>query len=133
MKYDHVKYQLNSFRHGLVTGDKLHGRPTIVFNCETQHSSIHKIKHYQDIFASGTHNVICLPIDITGSETGDNYEIYFYHENKLKSKFHVNEKLPTTHAFFREFGAPTENFTNWHFDSHLNFVGKKSYEESFNV
>lgn len=124
MRYDFKKYQLNSFRHGLVTGDKLYGRPTIFFNCETQHESIVKIKHYQDIHAQGTHNIICIPVDLTGKESGDNYEIYFYHENTLKSRFHINEKLDLSHEFFKDFGAPESNFTNWNFDNKLNFVGK---------
>ena len=123
MLFDYTKYELNSYRHGLITGDKLYGRKTIFFNCETQHESIYKIKHYQDLHKQDTHNIICIPIDLNGKESGDNYEIYFYHENILKSRFHINEKLTLAHAFFQDFGAPKKNFTNWNFDSHLNFVG----------
>lgn len=124
MRYDYQKYQLNSFRHGLVTQDKLYGRPTIFFNCETQHSSIDKIKQYHLLHEKNTHNIICIPVDINGKESGDNYEIYFYHENSLKTKFHVNEKLELSHQFFKDFGPPIQNFTNWHFDKKLNFVSK---------
>jgi hypothetical protein len=117
---------LNSFRHGLITRDKLYGRPTIFFNCETQHESIDKIKHYQDLHKQGTYNIICIPVDLNGKESGDNYEIYFYHENTLKSYFHVNEKLDLFHDFFKDFGTPTTNFTNWNFDSKLNFIGRNN-------
>jgi hypothetical protein len=134
MLFDYTKYQLNSYRHGLVTRDKLYGRKTIFFNCETQHESIYKIKHYQDLHKQGTHNIICIPVDINGKESGDNYEIYFYHENKLKTEFHVNEKLDKEHLFFKSFGRPLQNFTNYMFDSKLNFSKKTtSFEEVLGV
>ena len=124
MKYDYKRYQLNSYRHGLITQDKLFGRPTIFFNCETQHESITKLNDYHDLHSRHTHNIICLPVDLTGNETGDNYEIYFYHENNLGSKFHINEKLNIEHLFFKDFGVPATNFTNYIFDDNLNFVSR---------
>ena len=122
MFFDYKIHQLNSYRHGLVTSDKLYGRPTVFFNCETQHESITKIEHYKKLFQKFTHNVICLPYNLTGNESGDNYEIYFYHENKLNTAFHINEKLDPGHSFFATFGQPSENFTNYIFDGKLNFI-----------
>lgn len=122
MIFDYKTHQLNSYRHGLITLDKIYGRPSVFFNCETQHDSIKQISNYKTLFGKFTHNVICLPFDLTGKEPGDNYEIYFYHENTLESPFHVNEKLDQNHSFFQTFGRPTENFTNYIFDSKLNFL-----------
>lgn len=134
MLFDYKIYQLNSYRHGLITNNKLYGRPTVFFNCETQDSSISKLDQYKTLYEKSTHNVICLPYDLSGKESGDNYEIYFYHENKLKTKFHVNEKLDKDHLFFRSFGIPLQNFTNYIFDGKLQFVKKTTaFEEVLNV
>ena len=77
---------------------------------------------------------MCLPCNLSGNETGDNYEIYFYHENKLKNEFHVNEKIDRQHPFFKDFGIPLENFTNYIFDSKLNFIKKtKNFSEVLDV
>ena len=122
MMFDYKKYQLNSYRQGLITYNKLFGRPTVLFNCESQHSSIDNIEKYKTLYKKFTHNIICLPFDLSGNETGDNYEIYFYHENKLKTDFYVVEKLGKWHPFFNDFGVPSENFTNYIFDSKLHFI-----------
>ena len=132
MKYDYKKYQLNSYRHGLITQNKLYGRPSIFFNCETQHNSISKIQKYQKL-RNQDYNIICLPLDLTGHESGDNYEIYFYHENVLGTVFHVNEKLTETHLFFKDFGSPSANFCNWYFDDKLNFIKKSTELETGGV
>lgn len=134
MFFNYKIHQLNSYRHGLVTSDKLYGRPTVFFNCETQHESIEQLAKYQNLFQKFTHNLICLPHDLTGNESGDNYEIYFYHENKLHSKFHINEKLNSDHSFFLTFGRPSENFTNYIFDSKLKFIKKtNNFDEVLDV
>jgi hypothetical protein len=122
MVFDYKVHVLNSYRHGLITNDKMYGKPTIFFNCETQHESIYKIEKYKNIFEKCTHNVFCLPYDLTGHEPGDNYEIYFYHENKLNTPFHVNEKINGEHSFFTLYGKPQQNFTNYIFDSKLTFI-----------
>jgi len=75
-----------------------------------------------------------MPVDLNGGEPGDNYDIYQYYENVLAVKFPVLEKIDTGHIFFKDFGIPTNNFTNYVFDSKLKFIKKtNNIEEAINV
>ena len=69
-------------------------------------------------------NMVAIPFNYEGSEPGDNYEIYTYYENVLGIKFYVTEKLSMDHVFFKDFGIPEKNFTEYHFDSKTKFIGK---------
>ena len=39
-------------------------------------------------------------------------------------KFYVVEKIDVTHKFFKDFGEPTTDFTEYHFDNKTKFVRK---------
>ena len=124
MLYDYKKYQLNSLRLGLVTCNRLHGRKSIFFNCASQSTDIDKIKIYNQLHETGLYNFILLPVDINGKEPGDNYDIYQYYENMLGVCFPVCEKITMDHVFFKDFSAPTENYTNYVFDKTWKFIIK---------
>ena len=124
MLYDYRKYQLNSLRLGFVTNNRLYGQTSIFFNCASQSTDIDKIKIYNQLHDTGLYNLILLPVDINGKEPGDNYDIYQYYENMLGVRFSVCEKITADHIFFKDFSAPTENFTNYIFDPTLKFIKK---------
>ena len=124
MLYDYRKYQLNSLRLGFVTNNRLYGRTSIFFNCASQSTDIDKIEIYNQLHDTGLYNLILLPVDINGKEPGDNYDIYQYYENMLGVRFSVCEKITADHIFFKDFSAPTENFTNYIFDPKLKFIKK---------
>mgnify|MGYP004058142603 CR=1 FL=1 len=69
-------------------------------------------------------NLIAIPYDNDGSEPGDNYDIVSHYENVLGIKFYVTEKLDPTHKFFEDFGLPTNDFTEYHFDDKTRFLRK---------
>ena len=121
MLYDHRKYQLNSLRLGLVTCDRLLGRKSIFFNCASQCKEIDRIDRYNQLYETNLYNLILLPVNLLSQEPGDNYDIYQYYENMLGVSFTVCEKINVDHLFFKDFSAPTENFTNYVFDEKLKF------------
>lgn len=134
LKYDHKKFQLNSFRTGFISNNKLFGKLNIFFNCASQSPDRFKIKIYNQIYESKKFNLILLPVDLNGYEPGDNYEIYHYYENILETKFTICEKLNNDHIFFKNFGIPTVNFENYIFDEKLNFIKKTfNIDEFINV
>lgn len=134
MLYDYKKYQLNSLRTGFITNNRLYNKISIFFNCASQSADIDKIQNYNQLYKTGLYNLILLPVDLNGCETGDNYDIYQYYENILKVKFSVCEKIDKNHIFFKDFIAPTENFTNYIFDNKLRFLKKtNNLEEIINV
>tara|TARA_B100001093_G_C26763427_1_gene986762 strand:- start:823 stop:1206 length:384 start_codon:yes stop_codon:yes gene_type:complete len=117
-------YQLNSLRLGLIHEDNIYGKPTIfsVIGSQTE-NVLPKIEYLKKLHDNGTKNIIALPVDINGSEPGDNYEIYSYYENFLDIKFYVTEKLSTDHIFFKHFGEP-KMFSQYHFNDKTEFVRK---------
>ena len=134
MLYDHRKYQLNSLRTGFITNNRLYNKMSIFFNCASQSVDIDKIQDYNQLYKTGLYNLILLPFDLDQCESGDNYDIYQYYENILEVKFNVCEKIDTDHVFFKDFIAPTENFTNYIFDSKLRFLKKtNNLREIINV
>lgn len=134
MLYDHKKYRLNSLRLGFITNDRLYNKISIFFNCASQHSDIDKIQQYNHLHDTGLYNLIILPFNINDCEPGDNYDIYQYYENMLGVKFSVCEKIDKDHVFFKDFTAPTENFTNYIFDKKLKFIKKtNNLKEIINV
>lgn len=124
MLFDYKRYQLNSMRLGLITKDKMYNRTTIFFNCASQADDASKIEKYNQLYNSGRYNFIVIPFDLDGKEYGDNHDIYQYYENVLKVEFAVLEKMEPDHLFFQDFGKPDNNFTNYMFDTKLNFVEK---------
>lgn len=124
MYYKSKTYQLNSLRLGLIHEDNIYGKPTI-FSVIGSHTKnvLPKIEHYKKLHDDGTKNIIALPVNINGSEPGDNYEIYSYYENFLGIKFYVTEKLSTDHIFFKHFGEP-KMFSEYHFNEKTKFVSK---------
>jgi len=117
-------YQLNSLRLGLIHEDNIYGKPTIfsVIGSQTE-NVLPKIEYLKKLHDNGTKNIIVLPVDINGSEPGDNYEIYSYYENFLDIKFYVTEKLSTDHIFFKHFGEP-KMFSQYYFNDKTAFVRK---------
>ena len=134
MLYDHRKYQLNSLRTGFITNNRLYNKMSIFFNCASQSVYRDKIQYYNQLYETGLYNLILIPFDLDGSESGDNYDIYQYYENILEVKFNVCEKIDIDHVFFKDFTAPTENFTNYIFDGKLRFLKKtNNLKEIINV
>lgn len=134
MLYDYKKYQLNSLRLGFITSNKLETRKSIFFNCASQSKEANRINRYNELYETGLYNLILLPLDLYGEEPGDDYDIYQYYENVLGVRFPVCEKLEQDHIFFKDFSAPTENFTNYVFDKKLKFVVRTTdIEEAVNV
>ena len=124
MHYKSITYQLNSLRLGLVHEDNIYGKPTVFIAMGSQspniktHMEIIKKFNQQDI------NVIAIPFDNNGSEPGDDYEVVAHYENILGIKSYVTEKINSSHRFFKDFGEPTTDFTEYHFDSKTKFVRK---------
>jgi len=124
MHYKSITYQLNSLRLGLVHEDNIYGKPTVFIAMGSQspniktHMEIIKKYNQQDI------NVIAIPFDHSGSEPGDNYEVVAHYENILEIKSYVTEKINSSHRFFKDFGEPTTDFTEYHFDAKTKFVRK---------
>jgi hypothetical protein len=134
MLYDCKKYKLNSYRTGFINNNKLYNKINIFFNCSSQSSDIDNIEYYNSLYKSGHYNLILLPLDLNGKESGDNYEIYQYYENILKTEFIICEKLYFDHIFFKDFGSPIINFTNYTFDQKLKFIKKTNdIKEAINV
>lgn len=126
MYYKSKVYQLNSLRLGLIHEDNLYGKPTIFIAMGSQSPDV-KIHtdYYKQLHEEGKSNIIAIPFDNKGSEPGDNYEIYTYYENILGIKFYVTEKMSETCKFFEDFGAPSNDFTEYRFDNKTKFIGKK--------
>lgn len=123
MYYKSMTYQLNSLRLGLVHEDNIYGKPTIFLAMGSQSPETKtRITKYKELHNGGKCNVVIIPFDHNGSEPGDNYEVYSYYENVLGIKFYVTEKLEPIHVFFKDFGTPARNFTEYHFDSKTKFI-----------
>ena len=134
MLYDYKKYQLNSLRLGFITSDRLYNKKSIFFNCASQSKETNRINRYNELYETGSYNLILLPFNLNNEEPGDDYDIYQYYENVLGVRFPVCEKLAQDHIFFKDFSAPTENFTNYVFDKKLKFVVRTTdIEEAVNV
>tara|TARA_Y100000591_G_C21276353_1_gene425191 strand:- start:81 stop:467 length:387 start_codon:yes stop_codon:yes gene_type:complete len=124
MHYKSRTYQLNSLRLGLINEDNLYGKPTVFVTVGSQGPNVKQtVKKYLQMHKEGKHNVIAIPYDLEGWEPGDDYEIYTYYENFLGIEFYVSEKLQRDHIFFKHFGVPTKNFTEYHFSKDTAFIG----------
>ena len=118
-------YQLNSLRLGLVHEDNIYGKPTIFLVMGSQSSDIKShMEHCKELYDSKEVNLVAIPFDNDGSEPGDDYEIVAHYENILSIKFYVTEKINASHQFFKDFGAPTSDFAEYHFDDKTKFVRK---------
>ena len=118
-------YQLNSLRLGLVHEDNIYGKPTIFLAMGSQSLDAKPhVDYYKDLHQKGEYNIIAIPFDNDGSEPGDDYEIVAYYENILGINFYVTEKINASHQFFKDFGIPTNDFTEYHFDAKTKFVRK---------
>ena len=125
MYYKSKIYQINSLRLGLLDEGNLYGKLTIFFTCASQDSfTKQKVKKYIDLFDQKKTNLVALPYNHNGSEPGDDHDIYSYYENFLNISFYVAEKVESDHKFFLDFGIPTQNFTEYHFDKKNKFIGK---------
>ena len=125
MHYKSRHYQLNSLRLGLIHEDNIYGRPTIflVMGSQSPDTKSH-IDYYKDLHVKNEHNIIVIPFDNNGTEPGDDYEIVAHYENILGIEFYVTEKINASHQFFKDFGIPTNDFTEYHFDAKTRFVRK---------
>ena len=123
MHYKSMIYQLNSLRLGLVHEDNIYGKSTIFTVMGSQSPNIIKqIDYYKSLLVKNEHNIIIIPFDHNGSEPGDDYEIVAYYENILGFNSYVTEKIDETHRFLKDFGPPTKDFTEYHFDSKTKFM-----------
>lgn len=123
MHYKSIKYQLNSLRLGLVHEDNIYGKPTIFLAMGSQSPDMQPhIDYYKDLYAKKEQNIIIIPFDNNGTEPGDDYEIVAHYENILGIKFYVTEKIDSTHLFFKDFGVPVNDFTEYHFDAKTKFM-----------
>ena len=125
MHYKSRHYQLNSLRLGLIHEDNIYGRPTIflVMGSQSPDTKSH-IDYYKDLHAKNEHNIIVIPFDNNGTEPGDDHEIVTHYENILGIEFYVTEKINASHQFFKDFGVPTNDFTEYHFDAKTRFLRK---------
>jgi len=125
MHYKSRNYQLNSLRLGLIHEDNIYGKPTIflVMGSQSPDTKSH-VDYYKDLHDKNEYNLIIIPFDNNGTEPGDDYEIVAYYENVLGIKFYVTEKAKASHQFFKDFGTPTNDFTEYHFDDKTRFVRK---------
>ena len=120
-----MKYQLNSLRLGLVHEDNMYGKPTIFVAMGSQSPDIKPhIDYYKALYEKKERNIVAIPFDNNGTEPGDNYEIVAYYENVLGIKFYVTEKIDASHEFFKDFGIPINNLTEYHFNDKNKFLGK---------
>jgi len=125
MHYKSKIYQLNSLRLGLVHEDNIYGKPAIFLAMGSQSPDVDAhIDHYKDLYTKGEQNIIVIPFDNNGTEPGDDHEIVAHYENVLGVKFYVTEKIDASHQFFKDFGVPINDFTEYHFDNKTKFVKK---------
>ena len=118
-------YQLNSLRLGLVHEDNIYGKPTIFLVMGSQSPDIKShMEHCNNLNKDKEVNLVAVPFDNNGSEPGDDYEIVAHYENILGIKFYVTETIKASHQFFKDFGVPTIDFTEYHFDAKTKFVRK---------
>jgi hypothetical protein len=126
MYYKSRNYQLNSLRLGLVHEDNIYGKDTIFIAMGSQSPDVKvHVDYYKDLYNKKEVNVVAIPFDNNGSEPGDDYEIVAHYENVLGIKFYVTEKLSADHVFFKDFGIPENDFTEYRFDSKNRFMGKR--------
>jgi hypothetical protein len=125
MHYTSMIYQLNSLRLGLVHEDNIYGKPTIFVAMGSQSPDAKPhVDYYKGLHDKDEYNLIIIPFDNNGTESGDDYEIVAHYENILGIKFYVTEKIDASHQFFKDFGIPTNDFTEYHFDDKTKFVRK---------
>ena len=125
MHYKSRIYQLNSLRLGLVHEDNIYGKPTIFVAMGSQSPDVKThMDHYKDLLAKNEKHIVAIPFDNNGTEPGDDYEIVAHYENILGFKSYVTEKINASHQFFKDFGVPTNDFTEYHFDAKTKFVRK---------
>ena len=125
MHYKSMIYQLNSLRLGLVHEDNIYGKHTIFLVMGSQSADIEShLKRCNHLLDQKGINLIAVPFNNNGSEPGDNYDIVAHYENVLGIKFYVTEKIDTSHKFFKDFGVPTGDFTEYHFDPKTKFIEK---------
>ena len=116
---------MNSLRLGLIHEDNIYGRPTIflVMGSQSPDTEAH-MDYYKDLHDKNEYNLIAIPFDNGGTEPGDDYEIVAYYENVLGIKFKVTQKLEASHKFFEDFGVPTNDLNEYHFDAKTKFLRK---------
>jgi hypothetical protein len=120
-----MKYQLNSLRLGLIHEDNIYGKPTIFVAMGSQSPDIKThIDYYKELSKKKERNIVAIPFDNNGTEPGDNYEIIAYYENVLGIKFYVTEKIDASHQFFKDFGIPINDLTEYHFNDKTKFLRK---------
>jgi hypothetical protein len=125
MHYKSRNYQLNSLRLGLIHEDNIYGKPTIFLAMGSQSPNVKAhIEYYKDLHTKNEQNIIAIPFDKNGTEPGDDYEIVAHYENMLGIEFYVTEKVDAFHQFFKDFGVPTNDFTEYHFDANTKFMRK---------
>ena len=125
MHYKSRNYQLNSLRLGLIHEDNIHGKPTIFLAMGSQSPDAKPhVDYYKNLHQRGEYNIIAIPFNNNGTEPGDDYEIVAHYENILGISFYVTEKIEESHQFFKDFGVPTNDFTEYHFDAKTKFVRK---------
>ena len=124
MHYKSIIYQLNSLRLGLVHEDNIYGKPTVFIAMGSQSPNIKDHMEQCQKMLNADVNLVAIPFDNNGTEPGDDYEIVAHYENVLGIKFYVTEKIDSSHKFFKDFGIPTSDYTEYHFDDKTKFVKK---------
>ena len=120
-------HQLISLRLGLIHEDNLYGKKSIFLAMGSQTSDAkRRVEYYKQMHTNKEANIVILPFDFAGTEPGDNYEIYTYYENVLGIDFYVTEKLHNSHPFFKDFGEPTNDLTEYHFNTENIFTGRRT-------
>jgi len=118
-----LELNLESLKLGLLTSERYHGNPLILFNSASFCGYTNQLEKKKKIFRQGSAVPIAIPTNDFGKqEPGDNYEILQYYRNKFDVTFPVCKKTDINHPFFFFFFEPKWNFTKWLFDKDHKFV-----------
>tara|TARA_Y100000592_G_C5428318_1_gene296942 strand:- start:767 stop:1093 length:327 start_codon:yes stop_codon:yes gene_type:complete len=107
-----------------VHEDNIYGKPTVFIAMGSQSPNIKDHMEQCQKMLNADVNLVAIPFDNNGTEPGDDYEIVAHYENVLGIKFYVTEKIDNSHKFFKDFGIPTSDYTEYHFDDKTKFVKK---------
>ena len=118
-------YNRHTARRHLSEKCNIYGKPTIFLAMGSQSPDAKPhVDYYKNLHQRGEYNIIAIPFNNNGTEPGDDYEIVSHYENVLGINFYVTEKIEESHQFFKDFGVPTNHFTEYHFDAKTKFVRK---------
>tara|TARA_Y100000748_G_scaffold140218_1_gene117589 strand:+ start:3695 stop:4063 length:369 start_codon:yes stop_codon:yes gene_type:complete len=121
MFYHSDTYLLQSTRHGVFKDNQMFGKTTIFFTVGLVDKDCNeKLKKY--IKLNGP-KYCCIALPYSEHSPGRLIE----YENILGKEFMISDTVDHFHSFFEDFGLPFTPYTEYHFNSKLQFTGKHSY------